>query len=495
MRTRRRAPPATEDFQLSRMYGGIAAGIDPRARITSAFHSIPTTDDELYAWVWRYLRVRIPRESCCPEHVSPFRAFADAYFARYPMTVWHASRGFGGKSLALATLTLTEAITLGCSTTVLGGSLEQSQRVQAYIAGADPNTRGMFWDAPEAPRDLLASDPTATKIGLTNGARIVALAASGKSVRGPHPQRLRLDECDEMDLQIFDSAMGQTMRGRSNVAPQTVCSSTHHVPDGTMTEILRRAAEYGWPVYEWCYRENMEPQGWLEQAEVDRKKLEVTAAMWDVEYELQEPAPGRRAIDPDSVKQMFQVKYGRFLGQPAEKIQIVDPVHLKRFYHGGDFAKSDDWTVVVTHEERTGPDLVCCWERDGRKPWPMMVKLYDDRLHEYQGAAFHDATGVGEVVTDYLTASWSIGFDFRHVKKRAEMLSNYIAAIENRLIEAPMIEYAYKAHLYATVEDVYGGGTTHHLPDPIAAGGLAWHAKYHGSGAYEMGDFGGPIRR
>ena len=37
------------------------------------------------------------------------------------------------------------------------------------------------------------------------------LTASQKSVRGPHPPSLLLDEIDEMDLEIFDAALGQPM--------------------------------------------------------------------------------------------------------------------------------------------------------------------------------------------------------------------------------------------------------------------------------------------
>jgi hypothetical protein len=41
--------------------------------------------------------------------------------------------------------------------------------------------------------------------------------ASQASVRGPHPHRLRLDEVDEMALDIFDAAMGQTLEGRERI--------------------------------------------------------------------------------------------------------------------------------------------------------------------------------------------------------------------------------------------------------------------------------------
>ena len=83
---------------------------------------------------------------------------------------------------------------------------------------------------------------------------------------------------------------------RAGVQAQTVISSTHQHPDGTMTAVLQRAAARDWPVYEWCYRDTLEPHGWLTQAQVDRKRAEVPEQTWLSEYDLQE-AECRRAGD------------------------------------------------------------------------------------------------------------------------------------------------------------------------------------------------------
>ena len=98
-------------------------------------------------------------------------------------------------------------------------------------------------------------------------------------MRGPHPQRLRIDEADEMLLAVLDAAHGQPM-DRAGGQAQTVISSTHQHPDGTMTTVLQRAAARGWPVYLWCYRDTLEPHGWLTQAQVDRKRAEVPEQTW-----------------------------------------------------------------------------------------------------------------------------------------------------------------------------------------------------------------------
>jgi hypothetical protein len=50
--------------------------------------------------------------------------------------------------------------------------------------------------------------------------------ASQKSIRGPHPQRLRIDEADDVALGLLDAAMGQPM-SKPGIAKQTVFSGTH----------------------------------------------------------------------------------------------------------------------------------------------------------------------------------------------------------------------------------------------------------------------------
>ena len=108
------------------------------------------------------------------------------------------------------------------------------------------------------------------------------------AVRGAHPTRLLLDEIDEMKLPILEAAQGQPM-DRNGVRAQTVMSSTHQHPDGTVTAMRRRAADLGWPVSQWCYRETLAPHGWLTEDQVVRKQAELSRTMWAVEYELQEP--------------------------------------------------------------------------------------------------------------------------------------------------------------------------------------------------------------
>lgn len=430
---------------------------------------LPQDDEEL----WHYIRVvwgiTVPRVSVCKHHVAPFKALADAYFGRYPVSVWKASRGFGGKSTLMGTLAVVEAATLGAQITILGGSASQSQRVHEV-------TKEM-WNHDYAPRGVLADEPTTFTTRLKNGAWIVALMASQKSVRGPHPQRLRLDEVDEMELELFEAAQGQPMDARG-LKSQTVISSTHQYPDGTMTELLKRANEKGWPVYEWCWRESLgttEERGWLTEDMVERKKMEVSSRMWEVEYDLQEPSFDGRAIDTTFVDSAFDPTIGIFLGDIDEHIIVEEPVAGASYITGVDWAKEKDWTIIRTFRVDETPWREVAFLRTGRKPWPLMIRDLDNRLSAYGGICIHDATGIGDVIDDL------IQYDKKKIRdvvlrgrERESVFTEYIAGIEQFGIKSPRVQFAYSEHKYATQKDLFGAG---HPPDTFIAGALAWSLR------------------
>lgn len=462
---------------------------------------LPITDEEaLRQFVRLAWGVEVPDVQVCENHTTPWRAFADAYFARSSVAVWKASRGLAGKTYLLSLLALTEAATLKANISILGGSGEQSINALKY--------NDEFWQHKGAPKQLLVSDPK-RETRLSWGNSIRALMASQGSARGPHPQRLRLDEIDVMDIKILDAAMGQPMgkedvefgKRRRKILQQTVMSSTHQNAVGTMTTILQRAGQKGWPVHEWCFRESAKPHGWLPQSEIEQKRADVTEAMWLTEYELQEPSPESRAIQPSAVAYMFDKSLGEYDGYEGEYIEIEPPLwvckrcdyegenhkrrdlcpvcrrELKRasYATGADWARKQDWTAIVTIRTDCDPMRVVAFERLGRRPWPQMVARFNERLARYGGDAAHDGTGIGDVVDGYLehaaTSVIMVG------RPRSDLLSEYIAGVERKEIVSPFIKFMEAEHRYASVDDVYGSG---HLPDTIAAGALAWSERVAG---------------
>ncbi len=346
-----------------------------------------------------------------------------------------------------------EADTLGAEVTILGGSGEQSTRVLEYLqkwASAEENIQ--------------------RRTRYASGGLVTALMASTKSARGPHPQRMRLDEVDEMDLEILDAAMGQPM-GTPKVAKQTVMSSTHHYPDKTFTEVLKRANENGWPVQEWCWRETSAEGGWLTQAEIDSKRGEVTSAMWAAEYDLQEPSPEGRAILPEKVDACFKKELGEDAGELGREVVIEEPVQGATYSTGADWAKKKDFTVIDTFRTDIRPMRRVAWVRLGRMAWPAMIAKFDQRVQRYKGPACHDATGLGDVVGDYQVVN-AEGVVLSG-QMRADVFTKYIAAIENGSIESPAIKYCEGEHRYCTNDDLMGSG---HPPDSFVAGALAYRA-------------------
>lgn len=351
-----------------------------------------------------------------------------------------------------------EAHTLGAEVTILGGSGEQSTRVLEYL---------QKWATGE--------ENIQRRTRYVSGGLVTALMASSKSARGPHPQRMRLDEVDEMDLAILDAAMGQPM-ATPTIAKQTVMSSTHHYADATFTEVLKRAAEKTWPVYEWCYKEtSAEPDGWLTKAEMESKRGEVTASMWEAEYDLQEPSPEGRAILPEKVSLCFRKELGEFDGRNGEEIIVEQPVAGARYAHGCDWAETKDWTVIDTLRIDCRPMKRVAWLRIGRMAWPTMIRKFNERVQKYGGQACHDATGLGKVVDDYQTVQaegiWLSG------QVRADIFSDYIVAIENGTIVSPFIRYCEGEHRYCTNDDLRGSG---HPPDSFVAGAMAFKASQRG---------------
>ena len=222
------------------------------------------TDRDVLAWIEATFGVRIPAVACCPGHVAPAAGLPVMPCApATQVALWIASRGFGGKTFLLALLAAANAILFETDVIILGGSGQQSLRVVEQLHG--------LWAAGQVPPAWLASEPSLNKTTLAWGNMIQALTASQTAVRGAHPTRLLLDEIDEMKLPILEAAQGQPM-DRDGVRAQTVMSSTHQHPDGTVTAMRCRAAELDWPVYQWCYRETLAPHGWLTEDQVVRKQ-------------------------------------------------------------------------------------------------------------------------------------------------------------------------------------------------------------------------------
>lgn len=436
----------------------------------------PRNPDELYWTVKALWGITIPRHKVCPEHQAPFDAFSTSYFAQEPQILIHGSRGLSGKSRLMSILGITKAAILGSDVNILGGSLSQSANIHETMRDA--------WESKNAPKYLLTAQNNQTKVVLTNGAKIRPLTASQKTVRGPHPPNLLLDEIDEMDLPILDAALGQPMPQENylkEVIPaHTAMASTWQYADGTFTEVIRRFREEELPIFTWCYRDTSnEIDGWLDPDFIEQKKREIPHEMWRVEYELGEPSIGNRAFDPESVERTFEEKPSERPVEPKVKTRdyeewvIGEYSPTADYVIAADWAKEQDFTVISVWDASMLPIKLVYYIRMRRRPYPVMIGQYNKLMNHFHAEGIHDATGLGGVVADYLD-SRAQGFKMVG-EARANMLSNYVNAVERDRVRSIQIDSAYIAHKYCSVEDVYSTGKEFHLPDEVCSFALAWH--------------------
>lgn len=257
----------------------------------------PSTKEHLAVYCATVLGLRLPHPSYCDEHESPLDALWDAYADESDFAIWHAMRG-SGKTQLLAVLSWLESVfKTNCGTTILGGSLEQSQRGVAYL--------NQLWDLPHVPGHILDGEPMGMGYKLKNGSWVRALAASSKSVRGPHPQRLRLDEVDEMAPTIFDAALGQPM-AKGGIPANIVASSTLQYAHGMMADLIDNRHDRGANLYRWCVEEVREPRGFWRNEEIAQKYRQVTKAMWDSEYLLKRPTLKGSIYDFELVEKAWE---------------------------------------------------------------------------------------------------------------------------------------------------------------------------------------------
>lgn len=441
----------------------------------------PQNDDELWWSVRAAWGVKIPRTKVCAHHDTPFDAFADAYFARHPQSMWLGSRGFSGKTFTMSLLGLTEMSFLGAFVSVLGGSGAQAIRVQESMTD--------LWHYEGAPKHLLLKAPTKFDTELVNGGKARTLMASQTSVRGPHPSRLRIDEIDEANLEIVQAALGQPMRQKSRVPgvgrieTSTVFSSTHTYPDGPVTHYKRVFAEKGFPVFSWCYKETSNPiDGWLDPDEIERKRLEIPAQMWKNEYDILEPNFEDRALDEAAVEKMFDADWAFVPGDPGMYYQFMRPRPDRDYITGVDWAKSRDFTVITTWDVTSGSWKLAAFEKINGQPWPAMIERLNIRWAKYGGKVVSDATGIGNVINDHITyppgAFKNDLVQFTMAGRvRDEMITEFVNGVEGDNFLAPRIKSMYDDFRFVTADDLYNRGPSSHLPDTIASVALAWTAR------------------
>ena len=206
-----------------------------------------------------------------------------------------------------------------------------------------------------------------------------------------------------------------------------------------------------------------------------KKKRDIPAEMWRVEYDLGEPSIGNRAIDSEAVERMFSLDPEPIKKKESKdylEYQFEEPKQDAEYVIGADWAQSQDFTVITVADVTRIPIKVVYWLRMRRQPYPVMIGHFNRLMKAYNAEGIHDATGLGAVVADYVDRR-ARGFQMVGAQ-RDNMLSEYISSVENDRWKVPRVPIFYKQHLYASVEMIYARGKEFHLPDEICSMALVW---------------------
>ncbi len=248
----------------------------------------PQNDEELHLFCSAVFGLRIPRTSICPDHCAPFAYVRDAYFDTFTDAVVWANRGGGKTTLGAAVSVLDALFKPGVGIRILGGSLEQSRKM--YDAATNLVRHG------GSLADRLASgvDPhfgrlrgfTARTLRFANSSEIEILAQSERSVRGNRVQKMRCDEVELFDtdvwsscqlvteskemrisdcgLRIEEQADSPSSNPKSEIPNPKLARgaveafSTFHRVGGLMADIVEQATQRRSPIYRWCVLDVLE---------------------------------------------------------------------------------------------------------------------------------------------------------------------------------------------------------------------------------------------
>ncbi|MBW8002504.1 MAG: hypothetical protein FVQ80_10850 [Planctomycetes bacterium] len=217
-------------------------------------YRVPKTKTDLKNYIKVFLGLTIPDKKICHDHDSPMDYLWHSFSADFSKpikpnadaVIW-ANRS-GGKTELAAIATLLDCIFKpNCQVRILGGSGEQSSRMYDYLVNFLYNGFEQF----------LKGNVLKGKCGFINGSKVEVLTQSATSVRGLHVQKLRCDEVELFDEDVFAAAKFTT-HSIDNVTSAMEVISTMHKPYGLMQKVITNAQNLNTPIFKWCMWEVIE---------------------------------------------------------------------------------------------------------------------------------------------------------------------------------------------------------------------------------------------
>ena len=219
---------------------------------------------DLLDWLQLYAGVRVPTRAVCAHHHAPFDYLRAAYFEPADDLVVWAPRG-GGKTRLAAVATLLDLLHKpGIGVRILGGSFVQSLRMWEHLLpDLEDNVNGLLVNH-RAGKHTLTLTSEATAGGLrADGSHAAVLTQSERAVRGLRVQRLRCDEVELFDKEVWSAAQLVTKSkrcGDMKVRASVEALSTFHKAYGLMADVVDKAKRPGSRIrlVQWCVLDVLE---------------------------------------------------------------------------------------------------------------------------------------------------------------------------------------------------------------------------------------------
>jgi len=216
--------------------------------------SQPQTKQDLKNYIKVFTSLDVPDKRICPEHNSPMDYLWHSFQADFAVKpkgnadaiIW-ANRA-GGKTELAAIATLADCIFKpNCQVRILSGSGEQASRMYQYLTGFLNNGFEEFLSGPIRKN----------RCRFVNNSAVEVLTQSPMSVRGQHIHKLRCDEVELFDKDVFAAAKFTTQSTDRLLAAMEIIS-TIHKPYGLMQKIISQASQVGTQLFKWCLWEVIE---------------------------------------------------------------------------------------------------------------------------------------------------------------------------------------------------------------------------------------------
>jgi hypothetical protein len=256
---------------------------DKRGTPAEAARRIPTTDDELHAFILRETGYDIPRVAVCPDHQAPFDFVADAFFERYDALFLLGSRSLG-KTISVSLVHWVNAeVRPGATACTFGAIESQAERAYAHVKSFVYTTD---MNGHKTLNPQMVGEPLRKKTEWKTGSTIEILVGSKSGVNSPHPHKVHADEVDLMDEEVWNEsrsmASGSVVNGK-RIAAQNFATSTLKSANGLVASILKECADSDekgfvppWKIYRSCCFESAEEVPNCQCAPEDERRARLT---------------------------------------------------------------------------------------------------------------------------------------------------------------------------------------------------------------------------